>query len=70
MMKMQTELMTMASNQESSLSFSSLLGSNQRWVIIFKGMVGKIPKIGLAEIRANLTRGLGWFNEEYKKAWK
>lgn len=22
-----------------------------------------IPKIGLAEIRANLTRGLGWFNE-------
>ena len=35
-----------------------------------EGVVVEIPKVVLAEMRANQTQAVGWFNNKLRKAWK
>lgn len=52
------------------LSFNSQVCPGQRWAINMEGIVMEIPEVVLAEICANPTHVMGWFNDKLRKAWK
>ena len=52
------------------MSFSSKPLPGQRWAINLEGNVVEIMEVVIAEIQANSTHEMGWFNDKLQKAWK